>query len=488
MSNRLTCLWLGLALPLVGCSFFSPVGPDYVRPKDTAPAQWTEAASVKAESLKLDTWWKTFNDPELDWLVKEGIHANLDLKLAASRIREARANRDVVFTNLLPILSARSDSIGRHNNANLGTPSSGGLSGGSLSSGNQTVGIFQNGFDASWEVDIFGGIRRSLEASEANLESEEEAQRDVLVTLLGEIARSYIDLRSNQQLLVVTHDNLNSQENTLELIRLRNQAGLTSELEVAQTEGLTAETRAQAPVYETLIRQSIHALSVLLGKPPGQLAYRLEQTRPLPLSTDPGLADLPSELLRRRPDIRKAERKLAAANANVGVATADLYPKLKLTAFLGVQNSNLTAFTPVGQSWTLMSSLSMPVFNWGRLQANLKAKEALNEQSLITYQLTILKGFKEVEDALVAHAQERNRIVSLQQAVEAQRLARSLSLERYGKGLSAYLDVLTAERALFQTQRELVESQAIQSSQLVALYKALGGGWQALEPMASAAE
>ncbi len=470
LMGGVTGLWIA------GCA----VGPDYATPKLDTPQRWTEAPLAQANALHLRDWWKTFNDPTLNWLVERAIQSNLDLKLAEARIREARANREMTFTNLLPIISMRSDSIGRHNNSNLGTASSGGLSGGSLGTSNQTVGIFQNGFDATWEIDLFGGIRRSVEAAEANVESEEEGRRDVLVTLLGEVARNYIELRSNQQLLAVTRVNLKSQEDTLELIRLRNQAGLSSELEVAQTEGLTAETRSQAPVYETLVRQSIHALSVLLGLAPGKLAYKLAEEGPMPASPDPALADLPSELLRRRPDIRKAERKMAQATANIGVAIADFYPKIKLTAFIGLQNSDLTAFTPMGQSWSVLSSLSMPLLNWGRLEANLRAKGALNEQSFITYQSTVLKAFKEVEDALVAHAQENHRIASLAQAVEAQRLALALSTERYGKGLTAYLDVLTAERALFQTQRELVDSQAKQSEQLVALYKALGGGWQIL--------
>ena len=470
-------------LLVAGCA----VGPDYVQPKTEVPTHWTEAPLADPQSMHLNDWWKTFNDPTLNWLIKAAIQSNLDLKLAESRVREARANRDSSFTNLLPTFSARTDVMGRQNNANFGNASVGGLSGsgGGINTSTQTISIFQTGFDASWEVDIFGGIRRSVEAAEANLEAQEENRRNVLVSLLGEVARNYIELRSNQQLLAVTRDNLKSQENTLELVRLRYQAGLTSELEVAQTEGLTAETRSQAPVYEALARQSIHALGILLGQAPGKFAHRLQQEGPLPSSIDPAQADLPSELLRRRPDIREAERKLAVSNANIGVATAELYPKLKLNAFLGAQNTNLTALTPMGQSWSLLSSLSMPVFNWGRLQANLRAKEALNEQSFLTYQSTVLKAFKEVEDALVAHAQEQIRIASLEKAVEAQRLALTLSIERYTKGLTAYLDVLTAERALFQTQRELVDSQAKLSAQLVALYKALGGGWQTQEMQSS---
>jgi len=467
--------WTALATLLSACA----VGPDYAPPQTQPPKQWAEAPAAPQAAPRLDDWWKTFNDPVLDHLVKEALLSNLDLKLAESRIREARANYTGTVAAGLPNLNARGNLMRRRNNANIATSGTGGSFGG----GDQIINIFQSGFDASWELDLFGGVRRAIESADANLESEEEGRRDVLVTLLGEVARNYIELRTNQQLLAVTRDNLRSQEETLGLTRLRRQAGLTSELEVAQSEGLTAETRAQLPVYETAVKQSIHALGLLLGQTPGKLIPRLEPEAPLPESADAGLADLPADVLRRRPDIRKAERKLAQANAEIGVATAELYPKISLTAFLGLQNTNLAAITPVGKSWSLASSLSTPIFNWGRIQANIKAKEALDEQAFISYQATVLKAYKEVEDALVAHAETRVRIVALRQAIDAQKLALSLSTERWRNGLADYLDVLAAERGLFQGQRDLVDAQGQQSAQRVALYKALGGGWQAGEPL-----
>ncbi len=455
------------------------VGPDYIAPKTEAPAHWVEANMAATEKLHLNDWWKTFNDPVLNHLIDEAMRSNLDLKIAKTRIREARANYTAAIASGLPEFNGRSTALRRRNNANIAT--TGGGSPGGIGVGNQIIDIFQMGFDASWELDLFGGIRRGIESADANLESEEEGKRDVLVTLLGEVARNYIELRSNQQMLAVTQSNLKSQEETLRLTRLRRQAGLSSELEVAQSEGLTAETRAQAPTYETAAKQAIHALSVLLGQPPGKLTARLQAEAPVPASADPGLADLPAALIQRRPDIRKAERKLAASNADIGVATAELYPKVSLTAFLGLQNTNIADFTPIGKSWSMASSLSMPVFNWGRIQANISAKEALNEQAFLNYQATVLKAYREVEDALIAYAEESLRMAALKQAVEAQQLALGLSTERWRKGLAAYLDVLLAERGLFQAQREWVDAQANQSAQLVALYKALGGGWKASE-------
>ena len=256
--------WATLASLLSACA----VGPDYVPPKVETPANWAEATLAKPNSLHLCDWWKTFNDPVLNHLINEAVLANLDLKIAQTRIREARANYWGTIATGLPYINARSSLIRRGNNINVANQSTGAGGGVSAGAASQTYNIFQNGFDASWELDLFGGVRRAVEAADANLESEEENRRDALVTLLGDVARTYINLRSNQQMLQVTRNNLQSQEETLQLTRLRRDAGLTSELEVAQSEGLTAETRAQAPVYETAVKQSIHALSVLLGHPP----------------------------------------------------------------------------------------------------------------------------------------------------------------------------------------------------------------------------
>ncbi len=220
------------------------------------------------------------------------------------------------------------------------------------------------GFDAQWELDFFGGIRRSVEAADATVDSEVENSRDVLVTLLGEVARNYIELRANQQLVAITRENLYSQQETHELTQIRQQAGLASMLEVTQSQALAATTEAQLPNYETAVKQSIHALSVLLGKEPGALAIRLEQQGAIPAVAADVITNLPSELLQRRPDIRRAERQLAVANASVGVATAELYPKVNLAAFIGLQNTTITDFTPIGKSWSAASSLTMPIFNW----------------------------------------------------------------------------------------------------------------------------
>ncbi|MFM8331329.1 MAG: efflux transporter outer membrane subunit, partial [Candidatus Methylumidiphilus sp.] len=473
-------LSLTAALLLSACA----VGPDYAPPKTDIPPRWTQTAPA-ASAQPMDDWWKSFNDPLLNQLIAEAIQSNLDVKLAETRIREARANRTGTLAAGLPSFGARSDLTRRRNNINASGQSA---AAGAFGVGNQIINIFQAGFDASWELDLFGAVRRAVESADAVLQSEEETRRDTLITLLGEVARNYIELRANQQLLAVTRDNLRSQEDTLALTRIRRQAGLSSELETAQSEGLTAETRAQAPTYEAAAQRAIHALSVLLGQPPGTLAPRLDPPGPLPASAAAGLAELPADVVRRRPDIRRAERKLAAANAEIGVAMAELYPRVKLSAFLGLQNTSLAGFTPIGKSWAMASSVTMPLFNWGRIQANITAKEAQNDGALLSYQAAVLQAYKEVEDALAGLAEAERRIAALNQSVEAQRLAFTLASERWRNGLSAYLDVLLAERGVFQSQRELVQAQSQQAAQHVALYKALGGGWQAGEKPADGGE
>ncbi len=464
-----------LGVTLIGCAV---VGPDYVTPEVVTPRHWSAAKTAKAKTPNTySDWWKTFNDPMLNGLINDAVHSNLDLQQAAARIREARTQRTIAFAAGLPSLDARNN-VSRRLNATSFGQTGGSSAAGGFGFGQQIINIFQMGFDAQWEIDLFGGIRRSVEAADATIAAEEENSKDLQVTLLAEVARNYIDVRSNQQLIAVTRKHIISQQDTLALAETRQKAGLASDLEVAQARSQLEITGALLPVYETAEKTAIHALSILLGREPGALLVRLEQTGPIPAAANPALADLPSELLRRRPDIRSAERQLAAANAQIGVATAELYPKFNLAAFIGLQNLKITDFTPIGKSWSIASTLTMPIFNWGKLQANIKGKKALYEQTFIAYRKTILDAFKEVEDALIAYANEQERRDTLAKAVEASQLAVDLADERYRRGLTSFLDVLVAEKVLYQAQSSFFESDAKTSLQLVALYKALGGGWQ----------
>jgi NodT family efflux transporter outer membrane factor (OMF) lipoprotein len=477
MKRRLLALSVATLLP--GCF---AVGPDYEPPKIPVPLQWSEttAGTDSRPEQAADKWWKTFNDLVLDKLISEAIASNLDFKLALERVKDARVLRTATIAAGLPSLGAKSNVSRRFNNSSSSASQTGGTSSsiGGAGVGNQLINIFQMGFDAQWELDFFGGVRRTVEAADATVEAELENSRDVLVTLLGDVARNYIELRSYQRLVAITHDNLRAQLDTLSLTQIRQQAGLTSILEVAQTQAQVATIQAQLPNYEAMVKQSMHALSVLLGKEPGALTALLEQQGVIPAVAANVAANLPSELLQRRPDIRRAERRLAVANASVGIATAELYPKINLAAFIGLQNMRITDFTPIGKSWSAASSLTMPIFNWGKLGANIDSKKAQFEQAFLVYQSTVLSAFQEVEDALTAYSKEQERHKALAQAVAANQLAVQLADERYQKGLTAFLDVLESQKALYQAQNLLVASESQLSSNLVSLYKALGGGWQ----------
>ncbi|MCX7099851.1 MAG: efflux transporter outer membrane subunit [Methylococcales bacterium] len=472
-------LALALALLMSGCT----VGPDYKPPVVPVPKQWSGTGADQTGSLahaKLaEHWWKTFNDPVLDRLITDAIAANLDLKQALLRVKEARAQRWTILASGLPSLSAKSNVSRRFNNSAAASQSGGSSSaGGGFGIGNQVTNIFQMGFDAQWELDFFGGVRRAIEAADANVGGEIENSRDVLVTLLGEVAANYITLRANQQLAAITQENLHAQQETVKLTKIRYDAGFSSVLEVAQAQSLLSSTEANLPVYEAVAEQTIHTLSVLLGRQPNALALRLANPGPVPHTAATAITELPSELLLRRPDIRHAERQIAAANANVGVATAELYPRVNLAAFLGLQNMRITDFTPIGKSWSTASSLTLPIFNWGKINANIDSKKALSEQAQLAYQATVLTAFKEVEDALVAYRKEQQRQQSLVEAVAASQLAVDMAEERYHKGLTMFLDVLQTQQTLYQSQRNQVDSAAQLATDRVALYKALGGGWQ----------
>lgn len=465
----------GLAALLSACAV---VGPDYQPPTVSGPKQWGvtlgAAASTKVP-VRLEVWWQNFNDPLLNQLIADTLAANLDLKQALVKIKDARAQRHATFAGVLPEVTAKSTVSRRYNNTSGSSPTGGS---GGFGVGNSLIDIFQSGFDAQWELDFFGGVQRALEAADATIDSEMESSRAVQVSLLGEVARNYIGLRTNQQLLAITQANITAQQDSLTLAEVRQQSGLASMLDVSQAQALLATTKAQLPVYETAAKQAIHALSVLSGRQPEALAARLEQSGQIPVVTRAALAELPSVLLQRRPDIRRAERLMAAANATVGVAVSELYPKINLSAFLGLQNMRITDMTPIGKSWSTAASLTLPVLNWGRINSTIKSKQAKSEEAVLAYQAIVLSAFKEVEDALIAYSQEQQRQQSFAQAVAANQLAVDLASERYQKGLTGFIDVLSARQMLYQAQSNLVSSKATLAQNLVVLYKALGGGWQ----------
>jgi outer membrane protein, multidrug efflux system len=469
---------LALIFLAAGCS----VGPNYQKPDLSVPAAWTEAQQkgVDARSAELARWWSTFNDPLLDSLVERAARSNLDLRLAEARIREARATRAVTASGAWPTLNVSgSYTRNRASQNGVGVPGEGAVIVPSGGGANLDQNLYQSGFDANWEIDVFGRVRRSVEAADATVEATVEDRRDVLVTLLGEVARNYIDLRGFQRRLAVARANLKTQQDTLELTQVRFQAGLASDLDVAQQEAQVNTTAAQIPTLESSLKQAAYGLDVLLGLQPGTLWNELAKETAIPNLPPEVLVGLPSDLLRRRPDIRRAERQLAAATAQVGAAMADLFPKFSLTGIAGLQSVSASDwFTRGSRFWSIGPTISWPVFDAGRIRANIEIRNAQQEQALTQYEKSVLSAFQDVETALVNYANEQTRYRSLIDAVAANRRAVTMANELYIRGLNDFLNVLDTQRSLYVTESELAQSQATMATNLVALYKALGGGWE----------
>jgi outer membrane protein, multidrug efflux system len=469
----------GLIFLAGGCA----VGPNYQKPDLPVPADWQEAQQkgVDARSADLARWWSTFNDPLLNSLVERAVRSNLDLRLAEARIREARASRVVTASGAWPMLNVSgSYTRNRASQNGVAVPGGGTVIEPSGGGANLDQNFYQSGFDANWEIDVFGRVRRSVEAADATVEATVEDRRDVFVTLLGEVARNYIDLRGFQRRLAVARDNLKTQQDTLELTQVRFQAGLASDLDVAQQEAQLNTTAAQIPTLESSLKQAAYALDVLLGLQPGRLWSELAKETAIPNLPPEVLVGLPSDLLRRRPDIRRAERQLAAATAQVGAAMADLFPKFSLTGAAGLQSVSASDwFTRGSRFWSIGPTISWPVFDAGRIRANIEIRNAQQEQALTQYEKSLLSAFQDVETALVNYANEQVRYRSLTDAVAANRRAVAMANELYLRGLQDFLNVLDTQRSLYVTESELAQSQATMATNLVALYKALGGGWQA---------
>ena len=447
------------------------VGPDYSPPPVSMPADWSEkepaASKVTSQAANLAEWWKTFGDAELTSLVERAAASNLDLKLAEARVREARGLRGVTTGALLPSVNAGAGYSRNRFSENVPVPGAGKV-------GN----FYQAGFDASWELDVFGGIRRSVEAADADVDASVEARRDVLVTLLAEVARNYVELRGLQAQVAIARQNLEAQKKTWELTQARFQAGRAAELDVVRAQAQVSNTASQIPTLDSLRIQAGHRLAVLLGQDPGALRNEFVRVAAIPPPPPEVPVGLPSELLRRRPDLRRAERELAAATARIGVATAELYPKFSLTGFFALESVSSGDFAKWGsRAWSVGPTINWAIFQGGRIRARIEVENARQEQAAIVYERSILIALQEVEDALIAYAKEQAHRAELSDSVTANLKAVDLANQRYTQGLVDFLSVLDAQRSLYLSQDALVRSEGQISANLVALYKALGGGW-----------
>ncbi len=512
-----SCIKFQIALlPLVlwGCE----VGPDYHPPKAKVASSYGDvpatqpAGSVNSNRSNVVRWWRSFNDPELNSLVSRAVANNLDLRSAESRLLQARAQRGVVGSELWPQINADGGYQHARGSKNVVIPlgaftggnplvsraaSSGGVpvatpdqvsaaqAGGPESPlGNGgfpgvTTDLYQAGFDASWEIDVFGGQRRAIEAANADTAAALEDRRDVLVSLVAEVARDYIQLRTSQLEYQIAQENLHDQQDTLELTRSRYQAGFATELDVARQAAQVASTAATLPALEATIRQSIHALGVLLAQDPESLSAELSSAAPIPPVPPRVPIGVPADLLRRRPDIRRAERQLAAATANIGVAVADFYPKFSLTGSFGLDSSQIKQFFDWNSRYFGLSpGVTWAIFDAGRIRSNVEVQKELTRQAAVAYESTVLNALREVEDSLASYRTEQLRRKSLADAVDESRQAVDLARQQYEKGVIDFLEVLDAQRTLLEAQDVLAQSDSAVSLDLVSLYKALGGGWE----------
>jgi multidrug efflux system outer membrane protein len=464
---------MALALALAGCT----VGPNYHRPATSAPAQWSEplAGGETDKPISLATWWQNFHDPELNSLMDRAIQSNLDLRIAQARVREARAQFQGAKADLWP--SVNGDGSYERQRQSKNQPILGSFPEKSILPFENNV--YQAGFDASWEIDVFGGKRRATQAAGATAAAAEFGRRDVLVSLLGEAALNYIQARSTQKRLAILHQNIEAQEQSLAITQRRFTNGLSSELDVKEAANLLATLRAETPTLETDLQVSMHRLSVLLAQPPGSLRDELSAVAPIPITPPAVPVGLPSDLLLRRPDVRQAERQLAAATAEIGVATADLFPKFSLIGTAGFESISASDwFTGPSQAWSIGPTVQWNIFDAGRIRANIKVQNARQELALANYEKTVLRSFEDVENALVSYAKEQVRHNSLEEARQTSQQSFDIANRLYANGLVNFINVLDAERSYYQAQNDLVQSDRDEAENLVSLYKALGGGWE----------
>ena len=458
------------ALMLAGCA---AVGPDYEPPEVPVSDAWQNAAleGLSEGDATLQTWWRTLGDPTLDSLVQRAEESNLTLQEAAARVQEARGLLGFARGQQLPEvgLGGAAQRFEGSDNSQLGQISPNGL---------QTTNLFDVGLGASWEIDVFGRVRRSVESAGASYEASIEDYRDVLVSLFAEVARSYVDLRTNQARLHYAEKNVKSQQASLGLTQDMFSDGATSELDVAQAKSNLNTSKASIPRLQIAINLALNRLAVLLGQTPGSLHSELVDSAPIPIPPQNVVVGIPADMLRQRPDVRQAERLLAAQTARIGIATAELYPRFSLSGFFGFQATSIDSlFNSSSNTWGVSLPVQWRLFNGGRVRSFIDVEEARAEQQMARYELSVLVAYEEVENALIAYALEQYSARSLWQAAEASRTAVNLVELQYKSGLTNFQNLLDMQRFLFRQEDELAVSEGQVIQNLISLYTAFGGGW-----------
>ncbi len=472
MKNKVTGLLCSggmFAACLLGLAGCTTVGPDYKTPETATPTNWTSSISsglstAAADTNQLAQWWTVFNDPVLSDLIEQARACNLDLRQAEARVRAARAQRGIAKAALFPTIGANGSASRTRSSEEAGSGS--------------TSDFYSAGFDASWELDIFGGKRRALESATASWQASEESLRDVQVSLLAEVALNYVEVRSYQELVSITESNIFTRSETHDITRWRRESGLTTQLDVDQARLSLEQARALAPTLRTSLEQSKYRLAVLLGRPPGALNDLLAEAKPVPSTPAEVAVGLPAELLRRRPDVRNAERLLAAQTAQIGVAKSALYPNFSLIGSIGLESlESATLFSAGARAAQGAAKAAWTLFDGGSIRQNIKVQTARQEEALSYYEATVLTALKDVENALVSYANEQIRQRALAEAVKAGQSAFELARDQYSSGLVSFQTVLDTQQSLLSAQDQLAASQANVTSDLISLYKGLGGGW-----------
>ena len=471
------------ALLLAGCA---TVGPNYRRPDVAVPAQYAEPHEVQGLShAELASWWQQFGDPQLDSLIARAIALNLDVLSATARIREARARELLAGARNLPTLDGQASATRQRISENaIPTPPGAGApgSGGSFGLPGSEFSTFRLGLDASWEIDLFGGTRRGIEAAGARTGAAVWNRRDMQATAAAEVANAYFTLRTLQERTANAQADLARQNREYQLRRARFEGGLINGIDVEQQRSDVAISAAELPTLRAQAEAQIHAIGLLTGTTPEALTAELSLARAIPAS--PAIpVGLPSDLLRRRPDIRAAERDIAAATADVGVATAELYPRISLTAAPALVSTALASLLDWGsRSYSIGASLLWPLFDGGKARANIAVADSRQEQALIAYRRAVLVALKDVEDALSRTQADRERLADLARSHEAATRAEKLSQTRFRGGLATYSEVMTNQGKRLSVEKQMIETRGALARDSVALFKALGGGWPEQRP------
>lgn len=462
---RKTLLVTLISLLVGGCM----IGPDYVRPPVDAPVAW-RLTEPEAKDLANTAWWEQFGDPVLNELVATALRENKDLMIATARIDEFAGNYGFVRSGLFPQIGAGYEASRQKN---IGTVAVG-------AGADKAFNSYSAVLNASWEIDIWGRIRRQTEAARAQLLATEEGRNAVVLSLVGSVAGAYTNLRSLDRQLEIARETAKSRGESYELFKLRFSGGLISLLELSQNKSQYEEALASIPPLEKAIAQQENGLSVLLGRNPGPIV-RGKSIDQFALPAIP--AGLPSDLLERRPDIRRAEQNLIAANAQIGAAKAAYFPTISLTGLFGYASPSLSnLFNSQSKVWQYSAPISMPIFTAGAIAGQVQAAEAVQQQALFGYQKAIQEAFREVDDSLVSQDRTREQLLAQKRQVEALQQYASTARLRYDNGYTSFIEVLDAERSLFNVQLQFTQTQQVQLQAMINLYLAMGGGWQTATP------